>query len=153
MFVLLTNKMFPSRGTAGTTAAAYGTEKVQRLKQKLHGHMGSHLSSQALVISWTKPHFYSSFANFRIKKQNFKSEISSTLQSGMTEYEIQKKKKRLNKSPYATAAPHDGFVVSPSSAIPEHASSSWSKRDMAQNRRAPILPTSLCSFTKISKYW
>lgn len=25
--------------------------------------------------------------------------------------------------------------------------------DTAQNRRAPMLPTSLCSFTKISKYW
>lgn len=54
--------------------------------------MRSHLSSQALAISWTKPHFYSSFANSRIKKQNFKLEISSTLQSGMKEYEIKKKK-------------------------------------------------------------
>lgn len=90
MFVLLTNKMFPRRGTAGTTAAAYGTEKVQRLKRKLHGHMGSHLSSQVLAIRWTKTHFYSS-ANSGIKKQNFKLEISSTLQSGMKQYEIKKK--------------------------------------------------------------
>lgn len=27
------------------------------------------------------------------------------------------------------------------------------QEDTAQNRRAPMLPTSLCSFTKISKYW
>lgn len=69
MFVLLTNETFPCRWTAGTTAATYGTEKVQRLKQKLHGHMGSHLSSQPLAISWIKPHFYRSLANARIKSK------------------------------------------------------------------------------------
>lgn len=39
----------------------------------------------------------------------------------------------------------------PSAAV-GHAASAGSGA-AAQNSRAPMLPTSLCSFTKISKYW
>lgn len=38
-------------------------------------------------------------------------------------------------------------------AIPELPASLGPWGDMAQKRRAPMLPTSLCSLTKISKYW
>lgn len=63
---------------------------------------------------------------------------------------IIKQKSRCYSSTPAMSTPRAS--LSPSLAIPGRAPL-LVQGDVAQKRRAPMLPTSLCSFTKISKYW
>lgn len=70
----------------------------------------------------------------------------------MKEYEIMKQKSVRQSSTRCDEPPRRGSAV-PFLSNSGHASSPWPRGDRTQKRRAPMLPTSLCSFTKISKYW